>query len=152
MKEFYNQSSALTVPYVYVPSNEQAAWLAIVYTAACMHGPISQQARETFCRLIASKELFRGHELLDYFNEVREVQEELEPKEIIRHAAKSISPEHAPTLFSIVTETLLSKGYLTSQEEDLLDYIGRNLRLDSTITRKIIEVLLLKNKWNCIYN
>ena len=89
MKKFYNQSSALTVPYVYVPSNEQTAWLAIVYTAACMHGPISQQARETFCRLIATKELFRGHELLDYFNEVREVQEELEPKEIIRHAALS---------------------------------------------------------------
>ncbi len=154
MKSLYTQlfPASLTVPTSYAPSNEQAAWFAIVHTAANMQGIISAETRETFCKLIASKQFFRGHEILDYFYELMEVKDELESKEIIRRAAKLISPEHAPTLFSIVTETLLAKGYLTEQEEDLLDYIGRKLHLDNNTTSKIKEVLFLKNKGNCIYN
>jgi hypothetical protein len=154
MKQFYHQPSysTVTVPYDYAPSNEQAAWFAIVYTAACINGEISVDARETFCKLIASKELFRGHELLDYFYEFREVKDNLEPKEIIHQAAKLVNPEQAPTLFCIVAETLLAKGYLTEQEDDLLDFIGERLSLDKAVTSKIMEVLLLKNAGNCIYN
>jgi hypothetical protein len=155
MKGFYNQTSSnstLQVPYDYTPTNEQAAWFAIAYTAACIHGDITEEGRAAFCKLITSKELFRGHEILDYLFEIMDVKDELEPKEIIRRAATLVSREHAPTLFCIVTETLLAKGYLTAEEEDLLDYIGKKLALDSRITSKIIEVIRLKNKGNCIYN
>ncbi len=155
MNDFYTHATPLptpTEPDNYTPSNEQAAWLAIAYTAACWHEPISQDAREAFCRLIASKELYRGHEILDYFFELLAVKDHLKPHEIIRLAAKQVSPEHAPTLFSIVTETLLTKGYLNPEEEDLLAYIGQQLQLDPALTDKITEVLLLKNKWNCNFN
>jgi hypothetical protein len=155
MNKLYDQTSTyqtLVAPYDYVPSNEQAAWFAIIYTAAHIRGDISQEARETFSRLITSKEQFRGHEILDYYYELMEVKDYLEPKEIIRQAAELVSPEHAPTLFCMVTETLLAKGYLTGEEEDILNYIGRKLYLDRDTTSKIKEVILLKNKWNCVYN
>ncbi|MCU7549385.1 hypothetical protein OCK74_09685 [Chitinophagaceae bacterium LB-8] len=155
MKHFYNQMSTystLTGSYGYSPSNEQAAWFAIVFTAANIHGEISQEAKETFSKLITSKVLFRGHEILDYYSELMEIQDELAPKEIIKKAAKLVSPEHAPTLFCMVTETLLGKGYLTEKEEDILNFIGIKLLLDRATTDKIMDVILLKNKWNSVYN
>lgn len=139
---------ANTDPFNYAPSNEQAAWFAIVYTAACIDGTLSEEEREALCQLIGSKQLYRGHEIVDYFNELLKVKDQLEPKEIIRAAARLVDPEQAATLFCMVTETLLPKGYLTRQEEELLGYIGRELALDSTTTDKIIEVLLIKNKGN----
>ena len=155
MKGFYNQSSSnstLPVPHDYTPTNEQAAWFAIAYTAACIHGDITEEGRAAFCKLITSKELFRGHEVLDYFYETRDIKDELKPKDIIERSAKLVSREHAPTLFCIVTEILFVKGYLTEQEEELLEYIGKKLALDRTTTNKIIEVIRLKNKGNCVYN
>lgn len=155
MKQLYTETSTfqtLIAPYDYVPSNEQAAWFAITYTAAHINGDIAQESRETFCKLITSKELFRGHEILNYYYELMEVKDDLQPQEIIRQAAKLIKQAHAPTLFCLVTETLLAKGYLTEKEEDILNYIGRKLYLDNDTTDKIKEVILLKNKWNCVYN
>lgn len=154
MKSFYAQTSlpTLTMPFKYEPSNEQAAWFAIVHTAANMKGYISEEARETFCKLIACNELFKGHELVNYFYELMEAGDGVPPKEIIRQAAKLVSPEHAPTLFCIVTETLLAKGYLTGQEEELLDFTSQQLSLDEALTSKIVDVLLLKNARKCIYN
>jgi hypothetical protein len=155
MKDLYTLSSVpstLTAPYNYAPTNEQAAWFAIVYTAANINGVIGDEARETFCKLIVSKELFRGHEILDYLQEIMKVKDELEPKEIIRRAAKLINPDQAPTLFCMVTETLFAKGYLTEKEEDIINYIGNKLSLHGTTTSKIIEVIQLKNQGNCIYN
>jgi hypothetical protein len=156
MKQFYDQpilsTSTVAVPVEYAPSNEQAAWFAIAYTAACINGVIPNESREVFCKLITSKELYRGHEILDYYYEYMEVKDNLTPKEIIKRAAQKINPEHAPTLFCIVTETLLAKGSLTEQEEDILNYIGRKLRLETEIADKIKEVLILKYKWNFNFN
>lgn len=153
MNLFYNQSSPLatrTAPSVYAPSNEQAAWLAMAYTAASIHGDIAEEAREALCKLLAAKQMYRGHEMVDYFKEVWKVKDHLPPKEIIRQAAKRVNQDHAPTLFCIITDILLTKGYLTRQEENLLDYISVMLSLDTKTSNTILEVLLIKNKGNCI--
>ncbi len=86
--------------------------------------------------------------MVDYFLEVWKVKDQLSPKEIIRLAAKRIKQEHAPTLFCIITDILLTKGYLTQKEENLLDYISVMLSLDTKTTNTILEVLLIKNKGN----
>ncbi len=154
MENFYNQFSnepTLILPHSYAPTNEQAAWFAIAYTAACIEGDITEESREALCKLIACKEFYRGHEIIDYFYELMEVQDELEAKEIIHEASKMVSPENAPTLFCIVTETLLAKGFFTQKEKDVLEFIGRELDLDKTITSQIINVLQLKNKGNYCY-
>lgn len=153
MNLFYNQPSppaTRTASVTYSPSNEQAAWFAIAYTAATIHGYISEEAREALCKMLASKQMYRGHELVDYFKEVWKVRDQVSPKEIIRQAAKRINQEHAPTLFCIITDILLTKGYLTKQEENLLDYISVMLSLDTKTTNTILEVLLTKNKGNYI--
>lgn len=153
MRSFYNQPTPTltpTVPYIYVPSNEHAAWFAIAYTAACINGDISEEARKTFCKLITSKSFFSGHDTLDYFLELRRIKDLLPPKEIIRTAARLINPENAPTLFCIIVEILLTKGYLTKKEENLLDYLSLRLALDNDLSDKITEVLLIKNKRNWI--
>jgi hypothetical protein len=156
MKQFYDQpsssNSTVAVPIEYAPSNEQAAWFAIAYTASCMNGAISNESREVFCKLITSKELYRGHEILDYYYEFMEVKDNFEPKEIIQKAAQLVNPEHAPTLFCIVTEILLAKGSFTEQEEDILEFIGKELGLDTETADKIREVLLLKYKWDFNFN
>jgi hypothetical protein len=139
---------ANTDPFNYAPSNEQAAWFAIVYTAACIDGQFSEEEREAFCQLLSAKQLYQGHEIVDCFQELLKVKDQLAPKEIIRAAARLVSPEQAATLFCLATETLLPKGYLTHPEEELLDYIGQELALDRATTGKIKEVLLIKNKGN----
>ena len=152
MSTLYNQSSSpssRTSP-VYTPSNEQAAWLAMAYTAASIHGDISEEARATLCKLLAAKQMYRGHEMVDYFIEIWKVKDQLPPKEIIRQAARLVKQEQAPTLFCIITDILLTKGYLTHQEENLLDYISVMLTLDSKTANTILDVLLLKNKGNYI--
>jgi len=153
MNPFYNQSSSLvtrTAPGIFAPSNEQAAWLAMAYTAATIHGDIAEETREALCKLLASKQMYRGHEMVEYFQEVWKVKDQVPPKEIIRQAARRINPEHAPTLFCIITDILLTKGYLTKQEENLLDYISVMLSLDTKTTNTILEVLFIKNKGNSI--
>ena len=153
MRSFYNQAnSTLTpiAPFNYIPSNEHAAWFAIAYTVACINGDISEEARKTFCKLITSKSFFSGHQTLDYFFELKRISDLLPPKEIIRAAARLINTENAPTLFCIIVEILLTKGYLTRKEESILDYLSLRLALDDNLTDKITEVLLIKNKGNWI--
>lgn len=149
MNPFYNSSSpAGTGPFVYAPSNEQAAWFAIVYTAACIDGIISDEERDALAKLIGSKELYRGHEILDYYYELMKVKDRLDAREIIRAAAPLVSPEMAPTLFCLAAETLLTKGCLTPQEEELLHFIGEELDLDGRLAGRIMEVLTIKNRGN----
>lgn len=153
MRPFYHPITPLSSPSatsIYTPSNEQAAWLAMAYTAASIHGNIAEEAREALCQLLAAKQLYRGHEMVEYFQEIWRVKDQVPPREIIRVAARQVKPENAPTLFCIITDILLTKGYLTPLEANLLDYISVMLSLDDQTASTILHVLQVKNKGNCI--
>lgn len=152
---FYNQLSSTastTTSLAYTPTNEQAAWFAIVYAAASVSGTISDVGRETFCKLLTSKEMYKGHEIIDYFFEFMQIRDHFSTKEIIQQAAKKVNLQEAPALFCITAETLLAKGYLLNEEKEILDFTARILSIDKTISAKIIEVLLLRGKGNYVFS
>ncbi len=132
----------------YSPSNEQAAWFAIVYSAAYIDGKVSDKENTSYIKLLEMKELFKGHRVLDYFYEVGPVMEKISAIDVIDEAAKKIDPNNAPTLFCIVAETILTEGVLTEKEEEILEYIRRALAVDANLASKTIEIMLIKNKGN----
>lgn len=134
--------------FSYTPSSQQAAWFAIIYSAAYTDGKVSNEETSVYIKLLERKSLFKGHQILDYFYEVAPLLEKVSPRYIIDEAVKQIPPEEAPTLFCLVAETLLTEGILKETEKEILAYIQQALLIDAALAASITEVMLIKNKGN----
>jgi hypothetical protein len=65
---------------------------------------------------------------------------------VLAACAAVIPPELRATTFALATDLALSDGRLGSRENMLLDELQRALGITDDLARKIIEVLLIKNR------
>jgi hypothetical protein len=141
-------SSTAATQDIFTPSNEQAAWVSIVYASASIDGEVSDIERDAFCQLLLFKALFRGHDLMEYFREVIGALSKFTPKQIIDGSIAFIGKDNRATLFCIVTETLLSDNIIRNEENELLEYLAKALELDEQVATMIIEVMMIRNSGN----
>jgi tellurite resistance protein len=65
---------------------------------------------------------------------------------VLTACAEAIPAELRATTFALAIDLTLADGRLGSRENTLIDQLQRALRIDGDLARKIIEVLLIKNR------
>ena len=65
---------------------------------------------------------------------------------VLAACADAIPAELRATTFALAIDLTLADGRLGSRENTLIDQLQRALRIDGDVARKIIEVLLIKNR------
>ena len=65
---------------------------------------------------------------------------------VLTACAEAIPGELRATTFALAMDLALADGRLGSRENALIDQLQRALRIDDNLARKIIEVLLIKNR------
>ena len=66
----------------------------------------------------------------------------------IAACCERIKEEDKETVFALALEILLSDGLLGEEEKNVIEVLSKQLKIDSEMTGKIIEVIFLKNKGN----
>jgi tellurite resistance protein len=65
---------------------------------------------------------------------------------VLTACAEAIPAELRATTFALAIDLALADGRLGSRENTLIDHLQQALRIDGGLARKIIEVLLIKNR------
>jgi tellurite resistance protein len=65
---------------------------------------------------------------------------------VLTACAEAIPADLRPTTFALAMDLTLADGRLGSRENTLIDELQRALRIDDDLARKIIDVLLIKNR------
>jgi tellurite resistance protein len=65
---------------------------------------------------------------------------------VLTACADAIPADLRPTTFALAVDLALADGRLGSRENTLIDQLHRALRIDDGLARKIVDVLLIKNR------
>ena len=65
---------------------------------------------------------------------------------VLTACAEAIPAELRPTAFALAMDLALADGRLGSRENTLIDELQGALRIDDDLARKIVDVLLIKNR------
>ncbi len=65
---------------------------------------------------------------------------------IVAAAARAIPARLRPTAFAIAADLVLVDGKIERLERRFLDRLGTDLRLDRDVARRILDVMVLKNR------
>lgn len=68
--------------------------------------------------------------------------------EAVKAACDCIPNAVKKSLFIYASDIILADGFVSKSEEEVLDFLKKNLAISDDDARKIIEVLLMKNKIN----
>lgn len=136
--------------FIYAPLSEQEAWIAVMYACMAVDGEISDTEIDKMCELLIIKKLFNNKDLADYYEPVMKAHNLVGSRSIIDNSVSMIHPSDKPTLFALTMEILLADGILGDNEKKIAEYLSVALELSDDLAKKIVDVMLLKNKGNFI--
>lgn len=147
---FDSHVQSTTTTIIYTPQSEQEAWMAIMYACMAVDGEISDTEIDKMCELLVAKTLFHNKEIADYYESVMKAHNLAGSRSIIDNSVPMIDESNKPTLFALTMEILLADGILGDNEKKIAEYLSIALELSDDIAKKIVDVMLLKNKGNFI--
>ena len=65
---------------------------------------------------------------------------------VLEASADAIPPDLRPTMFALAVDLVLADGCLGSPENSFIDHLQGALQIDGELSRKIVDVLLIKNR------
>lgn len=113
------------------------------------NGHTSPRELERAHHLIWSMRRFRGRdgdEVNGIIEEMRSLLETSDVDEVIDNAIASIPARFAPSAFSVLVDLLFADGRLDPEELVFLRRVGRQLGIPAPTQRRIVEVILVKNR------
>jgi tellurite resistance protein len=125
------------------------ALVALFIAAMNANGTVSPHEAARAHHLIWSTRRFRrksGEAVGKLIERVRAELGEGEPAAIVADAARAIPVVLRPSAFALVADLLLDDGRIDATERRFLRRLGSDLRLPAEVTRRIIDVMLLKNR------
>lgn len=135
----------------YTPKSEHEAWVAILYSCIAVDGDTSDAENDALVRLLVFKERFDDVDIVAMYKTAMEVKRQTGPQYIIDQCAPYIQADDRPTVLALATELVLADGFITSEEQELLEYVATKLNVDIQVATNIIEVILIKNKGNRVF-
>ena len=99
-------------------------------------------------RLLHSKEKFIGIDVAPLYAKAFNLKMELGQLKYISACCELIKENDKETIFANALELLLADGILEDEEKNVIEVLSKQLRIDTGMTSKIIEVIFLKNKGN----
>ncbi len=130
----------------YAPETEQEAWIAIMHACIAVDEEIADAELDELSQMLASKDIFEGHDVHEYYRRVLLAHADIGSKHLIDNSVDLLSPASKPGLFAITIELLLADGILAEPEEELIGYLISALELEEKPARHIIENILSKHE------
>jgi hypothetical protein len=66
----------------------------------------------------------------------------------VNECAPMIKAENRDMLFAVCTDLVLIDGYLTANEEAIIEHLKNSLGVSDDLAMKTVEVMLVRNKGN----
>ncbi|MFV5685893.1 TerB family tellurite resistance protein [Flavobacterium sp. GB2R13] len=129
-------------------TSELEAWVGILYSCISADNQIKDSETASLSKLLYSKEKFEGVDIAPLYAKSYHLKMELGQLKYIAACCELIKEEDKETVFAIALEILLSDGLLGEEEKNVIEVLSKELKIDSGMTSKIIEVIFLKNKGN----
>lgn len=148
---FNNQSPNQSLGYT--PKTEQEAWVALMYACAGAEGDVSLSERDQIIKLLIYKTIFNPYRdnIVDaLIIPASDAQRNYGSKVLIDSSVSLIKTEDKETIFCLIFDILLADGILGEKEKEIAEYLIEKLNIDEVIAGKIIEVLIIKNKYSVI--
>lgn len=142
-EKFFSQP---TTTKTYKANSEREAWMACV--VACMY--IDEETNDVtinrLSNLFLSTSIFRDTDVGAIFKEARIKHIEFGSRALINGSITYIHIDSRDTLFAKCCEIIIADGVVTKEEEKILEYLRQRLDLNEELAKKIIEVMIIKNK------
>lgn len=145
---FYSKQIA-TVEFL--PKTEQEAWFAIMYACAGADSEASDVEIDNMMKYLVFKTFFDNYKpdlVDDLVDPIIAHYHDFGSKVLIENSVSLVHEENKATLFSIVFDILLADGILSKEDKEISEFLIDKMDLDEELARKIIEVLLIKNKYS----
>ena len=123
--------------------------IALFLAAMEANGHSSPRELERAHHLIWSTRRFRGRdgdEVNAMVDGMRSLLETSDVEVVIGRAVKGIPVRLGPPAFAVVTDLLFADGRLEPEELQFLRRIGRDLGIPAGTQRRIVDVILTKNR------
>ncbi|MDI1306541.1 MAG: tellurite resistance TerB family protein [bacterium] len=129
-------------------TSELEAWVGILYSCISADNQIKDSEIASLSKLLYSKEKFEGVDIAPLYAKSYHLKMDFGQIKYIAACCELIKEEDKETVFAIALEILLSDGLLGEEEKNVIEVLSKELKIDSGMTSKIIEVIFLKNKGN----
>lgn len=129
-------------------TSEMEAWVGILFCCICADNQIKETETTTLSKLLHAKEKFIGIDIAPLYTKSLHLRTQLGHLKYIAACCELIKEEDKETVFALALEVLLADGILETEEKNVIEVLSNQLKIDSKMTRKIIEVIFLKNKGN----
>ncbi|WP_114784187.1 tellurite resistance TerB family protein [Botryobacter ruber] len=137
-----------TSPFIYVPRNEQEAWIAIMHACIAVDEDVADEELEEVADTLASNKMYKGHDVREYYRTVLLAHAKIGSKQLIDDSVDYISAENCYPLFALTIELLLADGILAEKEKELIGYITSALDLEEEQANSIVQNKLNRHKHN----
>nr|WP_314897740.1 TerB family tellurite resistance protein [uncultured Flavobacterium sp.] len=129
-------------------TSELEAWVGILYSCISADNLIKDSETASLSKLLYSKEKFEGVDIAPLYAKSYHLKTELGQLKYIAACCELINEADKETVFALALEILLSDGTLGKEEKNVIEVLSKQLKIDTGMTSKIIEVIFLKNKGN----
>lgn len=129
-------------------TSELEAWVGILYSCISADNLIKDSETASLSKLLYSKERFAGIDIAPLYAKSYHLKTELGQLKYIGACCELINEVDKETVFALALEILLSDGLLGEEEKNVIEVLSNQLKMDTGMTSKIIEVIFLKNKGN----
>jgi len=99
---------------------------------------------------IVRKSIFKGFDFNTAIKKLLPLHQLVGSNKLIDLCALLIPEDQKATLFAICFDILVSDGQLMKEEQGITEYLQQSLNFESEIATKIIEVALIRIKWDSI--
>lgn len=123
--------------------------IALFIAAMEANGHTSPRELERAHHLIWSTRRFRerdGDEVNGIIDEMRSLLETSDAEGVIERAIDGIPARLAPPAFAVLADLLFADGRLDPAEWQFLGRVGRDLNIPASTRRRIVDVILAKNR------
>jgi uncharacterized tellurite resistance protein B-like protein len=129
-------------------TSELEAWVGILYSCISADNLIKDSETASLSKLLYSKEKFTGIDIAPLYAKSYHLKTELGQLKYIAACCELINEADKETVFALGLEILLSDGLLGEEEKNVIEVLSNQLKIDTGMTSKMIEVIFLKNKGN----
>ena len=129
-------------------SNYQEAWVGILLAVAKIDGQLSDMEINSVTPPIVRKTLFLGFDFNTSAQKILNLLNVSGSKKMIDMCVGLLPEDHKPTLYANCIEVAISDGDLSIQEQEIVEYLQKAMQLDLETASKIIEVIMIKSKWD----
>ena len=128
-------------------SNEKEAFFAIIFACMAADGEIAPEEEINMINLLASRPTFRKFDLRDTMKKIQRILKETKSLEtLLDKAVDKIPAELRPSVYANAVDFVLADGDVASEEEAVIAMLKSKMSISDDLSKKIIEVIILKNK------